>query len=315
MINDCAFVGETLLSYIPQNIEKQHIKRTRQLWSKTLGIAHAIAQSRADVYHVHYLLQDCDLALVLGKRPLVGHAHGSDVRSGLEHPIWKSIVKRALKGCNRIFVSTPDILERAKEYRPDAEYLPNPVDMMFFYPKPLLHNGKLRVLIASDSNWQVKGTDIAIRALSRIKETIDLSIIAYGRDFERTIRLAKSLELPLNALRKVAHRDMREYYWSSDIVLDRFKLGSLGMVSLEAISCGRPVVTYVSACYPQYSSFPLTDINTEEGIISSIQRAALNLWEQENQYLKDNHNPQNIVRRLLAVYDQLAHSKSGDRES
>jgi glycosyltransferase involved in cell wall biosynthesis len=315
MINDCAFVGETLLSYLPPDIEKQQIKRTRQLWSKTLGIAYAIMRSRADIYHVHYLLQDCDLALRLGKRPLVGHAHGSDVRRGLLHPIWKPIVKRALKGCNRIFVSTPDILERAKEYRPDAEYLPNPVDTMFFYPKPLSLEGKLRVLIASDSNWQVKGTDIAIRALSRIKENIDLSIIAYGIDFERTIRLANSLKLPLNTLPKVSHRDMREYYWNSDIVLDRFKLGSLGMVSLEAISCGRPVVTFVSARYPQYSSFPLKNIDTEEGIIESIQKATPNLWEQENSYMKDNHNPQLVIKRLLAVYDQLAHTKSGDQVS
>jgi glycosyltransferase involved in cell wall biosynthesis len=315
MINDCAFVGETLLGYLPKNMEKQQIRRTRQLWSKTLGIAYSILRSRADIYHVHYLLQDCDLALRLGKRPLVGHAHGSDVRSGLQHPILKSIVKRALKGCNKIFVSTPDILDTAKEYRPDAEYLPNPVDITLFYPKPLSHKDKLRVLIASDSNWLVKGTDTAIRALSQIKETVDLSIIAYGKDFEKTIRLAKSLGLQFNVLQKSSHRDMREYYWGSDIVLDRFKLGSLGMVSLEAISCGRPVVTYVSTCYPQYSSFPLKNINTEEGIITSIQKAGLNLWELENSYLKDNHNPQLIVKRLLTVYDQLAHTESDVKES
>ena len=43
-------------------------------------------------------------------------------------------------------------------------YLPNPVDTALFYPKALMsHGGKKRVLIASDSNWSVKGTDIAIR--------------------------------------------------------------------------------------------------------------------------------------------------------
>jgi glycosyltransferase involved in cell wall biosynthesis len=225
-------------------------------------------------------------------------------------------VIRALKCCNRIFVSTPDILERAKDYRPDAEYLPNPVDTILFYPKPLKsHEGKLRVLIASDSNWQVKGTDMAIRALSRLNETIDLSIIAHGKDLERTVLLAKSLRLPLNILQRVPHRDMREYYWSSDVVIDSFRLGSLGMISLEAISCGRPVVTYISSRYPQYSGFPLKNINTEDGIIASIQEAGLNLWELENSYLKDNHNPQLIVKRLLTVYDQLAHTGNDVKES
>ncbi|MCJ7761539.1 glycosyltransferase [Candidatus Bathyarchaeota archaeon] len=315
MINDCSFIGETILSYLPNDIEKQQIKRTRQLWSKTIGIAYAIMRLRADIYHVHYLLQDCDLALRFGKTPLVGHAHGSDVRQGLLHPIWKAIVIRALKYCNRIFVSTPDILERAKDYRPDAEYLPNPVDTILFYPRPLMpHEGKLRVLIASSCNWEVKGTDVAIRALSKLKETIDLSIVAHGKDFERTILLARSLKLPLNILQRAPHRDMREYYWSSDVVIDSFRLGSLGMISLEAISCGRPIVTYVSSRYPQYSRFPLKNVNTEEEIIASIQKADLKLWEQENSYLKENHAPQDIAKRLLLVYDKLAHSNSGDHD-
>lgn len=34
MINDCAFVGETLLKYLPNELEKQHIKRTRKFLIK-----------------------------------------------------------------------------------------------------------------------------------------------------------------------------------------------------------------------------------------------------------------------------------------
>ncbi|MEM3872702.1 MAG: hypothetical protein QXE05_09105 [Nitrososphaeria archaeon] len=36
MINDCAFVGETLLKYLPNELEKQHIKRTRKFLIKRL---------------------------------------------------------------------------------------------------------------------------------------------------------------------------------------------------------------------------------------------------------------------------------------
>jgi len=36
MIDDCAFVGETLLKYMPLNIEKQHIKRSRVFGVKLL---------------------------------------------------------------------------------------------------------------------------------------------------------------------------------------------------------------------------------------------------------------------------------------
>lgn len=58
MINDCAFVGETLLKYLPLDVERMRIKRTRGLWSKTFGLAYKILRAEGDVYHVHYFLPD-----------------------------------------------------------------------------------------------------------------------------------------------------------------------------------------------------------------------------------------------------------------
>jgi glycosyltransferase involved in cell wall biosynthesis len=306
MINDCAFVGETLLKYMPLDVEKKHIKRSRGFWSKTFGLAYNILKAKGDVYHVHYLLQDCYIASKLGKKPLIGHAHGSDLRVSLRHPLWGTIVRHNLRKCDKILVSTPDVLGIAKTFREDAEYLPNLVDMEIFYPKPIVeHGGKKRVLIASDSNWSVKGTDIAIRALSRIKDSVDVSIIAYGIDFERTLSLAYSLGLHLNVLPKVPHEKLNQYYWSADVVIDRFKLGSLGMVSLEAIACGRPVITYVSSEYSEYRSFPLKDVDTSEEIVSAISGASFELWQKEYNYLEKNHKSEAIVKRLVDVYNEV----------
>jgi len=246
MINDCAFVGETLIKYLPSHIDAVHLKRTRKFFDKTVKIAWKILRAKGDIYHCHYLLQDCYIASKLGRRPLIGHAHGTDVRWSVNHFAWKRIVKHDLKKCDKILVSTPDILDKTKEYREDAEYLPNPVDTELFYPKPIeAHEGKLRVLIASDSNWDVKGTDIAIRALSKLKDEVEVFIVHKGTDFAKTMALAESLGLRLNVLPETPHENIRNYYWNADVVMDRFMLGSLGMVSLEAIACGRPVLNYV----------------------------------------------------------------------
>jgi len=205
-----------------------------------------------------------------------------------------------------VIVSTPDILGIAKKFRDDAVYLPNPVDMTLFYPKPLMsHGGKKRVLIASDSNWGVKGTDIAIRALSRIRDEVEVSIIAYGKDFDKTVALASSLGLRLRVLPKVPHERLNEYYWNADVVLDRFKLGSLGMVSLEAIACGRPVITYVSSEYPEYKDFPLKDTFNEEEIIHAIREANFKLWRNEHAYLEENHKPEYVAQKLQKIYSSL----------
>lgn len=303
MINDCAFIGETLIKYLPQKMEAVHFKRSRRLLDKTLGIAWKILKADGDIYHVHYLLQDCFFALKLGKKPLIGHAHGTDLRQGLKHKIWGKLVRYNLKHCNKILVSTPDLLDNAEKYNENAEYLPNPIDRHIFYLKPLVsHNGKRKVLIAARCDWRAKGTDKVIRALSKIKNEIEIFIIRYGNDFAKTLELADSLELKLNVLPRVTHKNVREYFWCSDVVIASIGAGVLGMVALEAISCGRPVITYVSSRYPEYKDFPLKDINTIDRISDAVMTADDRLWRDEFNYIEKNHDIKNIIGRLLKVY-------------
>lgn len=305
MINDCAYVGETLIKYMPSEIKAVHLKRSRKLWDKTFGITWRILRAEADVFHVHYLLQDCYLALRLGKRPVVGHAHGSDLRSTLTHRVWGRIVRHNLKNCQKVLVSTPDVLGQARQFREDAEYLPNPVDEGLFYNKPAIdHDGKKRVLIASDSNWAVKGTDLALRALAKIKEDVDVSVIKHGVDFDRTLSLASSLGLPITVLPKVLHDRMNEYYWAADVVIDRFTLGSLGMVSLEAIACGRPAVAYVSSDFAENELFPLKDVRGEKEIAEVIGNSS-KLWEREHAFVVKYHSVEAVVSRLTSLYKAL----------
>ncbi|MCJ7424345.1 glycosyltransferase [Candidatus Bathyarchaeota archaeon] len=295
-----------MLRYLPTSIEKEHIKRSRGLWSKTFSIAYRIFRINADVYHAHYLLQDCYIASRLGKKPLVGHAHGTDLRRSLKHPLWGRIVRHNLKSCSKILVSTADVLSTARRLRNDAEYLPNPVDTKLFYPKPIAQSSeKKKVLIASDCNWAVKGTDVAIRALNVIKDEVDVSIISYGVDFQKTLTLALSLGLRLNVLSKAPHEKLAEYYWDSDLVIDRFTLGSLGMVSLEAIACGRPVLAYVSSEYPENRDFPLKDVKDQESIVEAIRDLAPQLWQDEYAFFKRHHAIETIESRLLSIYDSL----------
>jgi len=306
MISDCAFVGETLLKYMPPELEKQHIKRSRSFWSKTFSLAFKILRAKGDIYHANYLLQDCYIATRLGKKPLIGHAHGSDLRTSLNHFVWSRIVRHNLKHCDKILVSTPDVLGIAKGYREDAEYLPNPINAELFYPKPAVQKGKKkRVLIASDSNWNVKGTNIAIKALSKIREEVNVSIIQHGKDFNKTTTLASSLGLSLKILPRASHEKLNEYYWDADVVIDRFRLGSLGVVSLEAIACGRPVVTYVSSEFQEYRDFPLKEVCTEEAVASAVERANSDLWEKQHSYLVKSHKPEVLVEKMLEIYNSF----------
>lgn len=181
--------------------------------------------------------------------------------------------------------------------------MPNPVDTELFYPKPFMHKGKRkRVLIASNSDWNIKGTDLVIRALSMIKDAVDVSLISYGKDFKRTLALAYSLGLVLNVLPKVPHERLNEYYWSADVVIDQFRAGAIGMITLEAIACGRPAVTYISSEHPEYRDFPLKDVRMEEDVANAISRADAKLWQKEYAYMEKKHKPEIVVQKLLRTY-------------
>lgn len=307
MINDCAYIGETFLKYLPKNMEKIHVKRGRGLWSKTFGIAYKIFRIKGDVYHVNYLLQDCYLASRLKKRPLIGHAHGTDLRHTLNHKLWGRIVRHNLKHCDKILVSTPDLIETARKYNENSEYLPNPVDMQLFYPKPpkKTYEGKINVLIASACDWSLKGTDIALRALSRISNRVSIFAIEYGKDLKKTVALAETLNLRLKILPKVFHENLNEYYWNADVVIDQFLFGVLGMISLEAIACGRPVITFVSSKYAEYKDFPIKDIKTEDEIVNVLNEDLGKIWKAEYHYLVRKHDPEKVADAIVKIYESL----------
>jgi hypothetical protein len=108
-------------------------------------------RAKGDVYHANYLLQDCYIVSRLGKKSLLGHAHGSDLRRTLVSKKWGCIVRHNLQNCSKLIVSTVDVLSIARKFRDKAEYLPNTVDSELFYPKPTVPPaGTKKVLIASD---------------------------------------------------------------------------------------------------------------------------------------------------------------------
>ena len=313
MINDCAYVGETLLKYFPADLEKQHIKRTRGFWSKTFGIAYKILRAKGDLYHVHYLLQDCYIASRLGKKPLVGHAHGSDLRETLQSRKWGRIVKHNLKSCNKILVAQPTVLSTAKEYNQTAEYFPIPFDPEIFYPKPLPEKRpEYHVFLASAPDFNIKGTDKLLRAASLVPEKIKVKTFNAGKDLEKTKQLAKELKLSIDFIGKVSHGMMNELFWESDLVLGSFATGRehLDTVAIEAMACGRPVVHSVPKKF--FASCPLEELSDPTATAEIISRLLSNQNEKENRieeqlnYVNINHSAPVLVQKLLKIYSTIS---------
>lgn len=310
MINDCAFVGETLLKYLPADFDKIHVKRTRGFLSKTLGIGFRVLRTKADVYHAYYLLQDCYLASRLGKKPLVGHAMGSDLRQQLNSRKWGRIVRHNLRNCDHILVCQPTILEAARKFNETAEYFPIPFDPQLFFPKPLKTDRKRkRIFIASVHDFAVKGTDKILRALAAVNVPLAVKTVRYGRDLERAEEIVRELDLDISFIDLVTHDKINELYWDSDLVLGSFGVGQIDTVAIEAMACGRPLVHSIFKEY--FPLCPLEKLETIEETSELVARLLTDKNEIENRvhkqldYVNTVHSATALAERLIQIYSDL----------
>jgi glycosyltransferase involved in cell wall biosynthesis len=310
MINDAAFVGETLLKYLPNEIEKMHVTRSRGTWDKTFGITLKILKAKGDIYHAHYLLQDCYLASKFGKKPLIGHAHGSDLRDEIKKKKWGWIIKHNLRKCNKILVAQPTILDIALEFNDTAEYFPIPFDPNIFYPRPFSpENEEKRIFIASEHDFRTKGTDKFLKALSSLPIPVKIKALASGKDFAEAQKLVEELGLQVDFTPKVEHTEINTLYWESDLVLGSYSIGQLDTVAIEAMACGRPVVHSVSQKY--FEKCPLEKLESIEATAEIIQKFLSNKKERKDrikrqlEYVHSTHLAPLLAGRLLKMYDAL----------
>jgi glycosyltransferase involved in cell wall biosynthesis len=134
ILNDCAYVGYEIAEELRlRGYDVLYLPRERGLYSKTMGALFNLLRSKG-VLHMNYALQDAYLAGKL-KGSFLLHAHGSDLRWTIAGR-WGWIVRSSLKIATKVIVATPDLLQTAREYRADAEHLPNPVDTERFAPQP-----------------------------------------------------------------------------------------------------------------------------------------------------------------------------------
>jgi glycosyltransferase involved in cell wall biosynthesis len=223
---------------------------------------------------------------------------------------WGWMVKHNLKGCDKILVAQPTVLDIAKEFNHTAEYFPIPYDPKLFYNAPFVTRRKVkRVFMASPQDFRIKGSDKMLRALSLVRIPLEVVTIRYGRDVKRVEKLVKDLRLDVKFIDKVPHNTMNKLYWESDIVLGSFGVGQLDTVAIEAMACGRPVVHHI--CKGFYQLCPLREFTSVEELSADIISLLTDEKEMERrvpmqlEYVKTNHSAPILAQKLDKIYEKL----------
>lgn len=188
-------------------------------------------------------------------------------------PFQDKLIRDARKYAEKIFVSTPDLLDII----PEAEYFPVMLDIDQFshdfekaepFDKP---DNEIWIMHAPSGPVN-KGSEYIHRVL---------------RAFEKETKFNVKIIIPTEHHESDARGytmtryDLLRYYKSCDIVIDQMLIGWYGMQSLEALFAGCMVICFIDEKYNTYNATdnPIANCNIEnlqEVLNSSVQNLRIN---------------------------------------
>lgn len=267
-----------------------------------------------DIIHSHQAFVQssyCLASKLIGKtQKVIIHCHGSDVRKVMQGQKWGWLVKSNLALADHVFVSTPDLLD----YYEQAEYLPNPVDVEHFKPQKSsidLHCGHdYAILAPARQEWKLKHQDYLIKALAILVKggyDCNLTMITYGLDGLNAQNLVGKLGLEnhVSFLSVIHPNEMVDYYNAADFVFDQIGLRAMGLVSLEALSCNKPVLSDFQYSKAYVNGPPVDVVSCPEDIALKIIYRLNSKREDFRKWVVDNHSYGVILPRLIKTYEEI----------
>ncbi|PPI81936.1 glycosyltransferase family 4 protein [Marinobacter flavimaris] len=221
-----------------------------------------LLKSDFDVVYVHYaehsLLPVC-FARPWVKAPLVVNAHGDDI---LYESIISSLVKDTIKKSDLLVVPSDYFANFARHKYDHENIFVSPsggIDTRLFRPIDVTNEDRRAFTIGFVSRIdQGKGWDVLLSALRILKSRgrgFNALVIGGGGQIQEFKKRIKGLELQdsVQYLGPKAHRDLPGYFNLMDVFVFPTTLPeSLGLVGLEAMACGIPVIGSEIGGLPSY---------------------------------------------------------------
>lgn len=251
-----------------------------------------------DLIHVHWLIPNGLGALLVKKFrkiPYISTVYGEEVYLSNRYKLGFSLKSFIDNSSKSIAISEAtlnsciDIGLKKEKF----EIIPFGVDTDFYRPLKILKKEKTFQILAVGYLIERKGFEYLIKAMKNIlkeHDTVQLTIVGSGPLEKKLKELIKELKLQDNVkiMKNVSDNELLHLYNSSDlfvlpsIVDSQGNTEGLGVVLLEAMACGLPVIGSDIGGIPDIIQNNETGLLVPEKDISGLSRAVLNLIENEN---------------------------------
>ena len=245
-------------------------------------VAVAARRFRPDVAYAHFLVPAGLLAVLAGRAPAVVTAHGQDVENALGSAVVRRLTRLTLRRAAGVVAVSDWLRARLERAVPEArgrvEVIDCGVDLDRFAPAdPASARAEL--------GWRPDGTAfLCAGSLSERKNVLRLA-----RAFERRgegslaflgdgpLRGALEGRPGIHLAGAVPHALVPRWLQAADVVCQPSLVEPFGLVMLEAMACGRPVVATRVGGPPEFvpgEAGVLVDPEDEDVLVAALEAAA-----------------------------------------
>jgi len=229
-------------------------------------IANRLRKERYDIVHVHWLTHG--VVGVLSGREFFVQAHGSDLHLNLSNPVYRWVTRRVLNRAKKVFYVTPNLRAYLDRYSAKLIYLPNPVDLRGIAQGSTPPTAISKILIFTRLD-PVKGVDRIFPAALRLRQLGEVTALDWGplaREFARAYGGAVKFVKP------VPHSQVGEFIRQFDVVIGQMRQGILSLMEIEALACGRPLITAIDwSLYPNDPP-PVIAAQGADAIVEAVEK-------------------------------------------
>jgi glycosyltransferase involved in cell wall biosynthesis len=264
-----------------------------------------------DIFHYHYGVtiwpQMDDVKQIKAKnKKIIMHHWGNDVRfhnlakinnpyvyTGDSPPNKK--IHRQLKNISRYIseaiVQDYEVLPYVTAYYKKVHVLPLAINLHDFQPTYPDVFEKRPLILHAPTNPAFKGTAFIEDAIRQLKSS---------HDFE------------YKRVEKMNHAQVIDLYKKADIIVDQILCGSYGLLSVESMALGKPVIAYIrpdllNQFPPKLPIISGNPDNIKEKIQMLIENPSMrrHLGIQGRAFVQEYHAKEVVVDQLLDIYNKL----------
>lgn len=264
-----------------------------------------------DVFHFHYAttLEEnfTDLLKIKQKgKKMIMHHWGNDVRfhdmarinnpyvyTG-DSPPNEEIHRRLSiisKYVTDAIVQDYEVLPYVQKYYKRVHILPIAIDLDRFTPAYPDKRQKRPLILHAPTNPDFKGTVHVEKAINELRAT-------HNFEYKR--------------IEKMSNAEVIKLYKKADIIVDQILCGSYGLLSVESMALGKPVVAFIRpdlvGKFP--SSLPIVNANPSN-VKEKIKLLIEKPYERHlvgikgREYVERYHDKDVVLNKLLAIYSKL----------